>query len=121
VNIDDCLDGHSDDPDLDALMARVREAAGVGESAASPAGEKSEAAACDLGRVLAAQAAWNERTTRSLALIVECLQNLQDAWQQLDRSVRAERDGASSRPKGRRRRAVRARRSRSARSGGGLK
>jgi hypothetical protein len=79
-----------DDIDLDALMTRVREAAGsVGEVPAVTDGpaEASRGAAAELGQVLTAQAAWNERMSRSLALIAECLQGLQEAWQDLESRV----------------------------------
>jgi hypothetical protein len=80
-------DNQADDHDLDALMMRVREAARL-ETAASPAvgqaGEQITVDSLDVGAVLTAQAAWNERTTKSLAVIAECLQNLHDAAHQAE-------------------------------------
>jgi hypothetical protein len=76
------LAGSGADNDLDLLLMRVREVAGVEgglNPAAGPGGEQVTAQPVDVGAVLAAQAAWNERTTKALAVIVECLQNLHDA------------------------------------------
>ena len=125
MNIDLLLDGTSDDLELEALMARVREAAGINQTARKPPpaeqgapADGSAAPTPDLGDLLAAQVAWNERTTKSLALIVECLLGMQEAWQQLDAYVRAERarTRASARPKRGRPRVARARPGRSSKT-----
>ena len=112
MSIDKVLDDHSDDVDLDALMSRVREAAGsVGAVPAVTGGpaEASRGAAAELGQLLTAQAAWNERMSRSLAVIAECLQGLQDAWQDLESRVSSDD----------RRRSPKAKRSGRRRQGGG--
>ena len=73
-----------DDPDLDALMVRVREAAMAGgpSDSAARTGTAGDApgADADLLRVLDAQAEWNERTRQSLAALVDCLRTLRDDW-----------------------------------------
>lgn len=121
MSIEKLLNGQTVDPDLDVLMARVREAAGIVDIAApvAPApGEPAVAADEELAQVLAAQAAWNERITKSLALVVECLRTLQDGWQELDARVRGERDGLSTRAKNPRHRRARVRRANPAAGGG---
>src|SRR6266545_4167604 len=75
------------DTDLDALMARVREAAngGTGEDAsAALLAADATGGDPDLAQLIAAQGEWNDRTTKSLASIVDCLQGLQDEWTHLE-------------------------------------
>ena len=81
------------DTDLDALMARVREAAngGIGESpSAALFTADAGGGDSDLVQLITAQADWNDRTTQSLASIVDCLQGLQDEWVRMESRLRSE-------------------------------
>jgi hypothetical protein len=81
------------DTDLDALMARVREAAngGTGEdSSAALFTTDASGSDSDLGQLIAAQGEWNDRTTKSLASVVDCLQGLQDEWAHMESRLRSE-------------------------------
>jgi hypothetical protein len=73
-----------DDLDLEALMTRVREAAGAGGPVAGTArqqsGDEVNGADLDLIRVLDAQGEWNEQTRQSLAALADCLRTLRDDW-----------------------------------------
>jgi hypothetical protein len=72
-----------DDLDLDALMARIREAAssaGTGTPPRQNGSSDAKHAESDLVRVLDAQGEWNEHTRQSLAALVECLRTLRDDW-----------------------------------------
>lgn len=73
-----------DDHDLDALMARVREAAlsgGFASGAPRPqAAGDANGADVDLVRVLDAQGEWNDQARQSLTALVECLRTLRDDW-----------------------------------------
>jgi hypothetical protein len=74
------MDGTNSDLDLDRLMARVREAAVSGDCSEltldKPTGDAGDGLP-DAAQALAVQAQFNEHVTKSLAAIVECLQNLQ--------------------------------------------
>ena len=119
MNIDQFLNGQTDDAELDALMARVREAAGVkGDAAPAANAPDGRGVPSDLDQVLAAQAAWNDDIAKSLSAIVECLQTLQDAWQELDAYVRTTDARASARAKLRRRPPARVRRGHGAKRNG---
>jgi hypothetical protein len=79
--------------DLDALMARVREAAngGTGEdSSAALLTADATGGDSDLVQLIAAQGEWNDRTTKSLASVVDCLQGLQDEWAHMESRLRSE-------------------------------
>jgi hypothetical protein len=81
------------DTDLDALMARVREAAngGTGEdSSAALLTADATGGDSDLVQLIAAQGEWNDRTTKSLASIVDCLRGLQDEWVHMESRLRSE-------------------------------
>jgi hypothetical protein len=74
------------DPDLDALMVRVREAAMTGNTAelttSGPRAQTSDPAGSDfdLMRVIEAQGEWNEQTRKSIAAMVSSLRTLRDDW-----------------------------------------
>jgi hypothetical protein len=81
------------DTDLDALMARVREAANGGAGEPSSVAHLTTDETCgepDLVQLVAAQGEWNDRTTKSLASIVDCLQGLQDEWAHVESRLRSE-------------------------------
>jgi hypothetical protein len=81
--VDKLLTDVSDDAELDALMARVREAALGGGSRGSTVPSQPHDATgpgLDLLRVIDAQAEWNEHASKSLAAVVASLRTLRDDW-----------------------------------------
>jgi len=80
--------------DLEALMARVREAASGGAGEQTSLAQITRDAAGDhhpdLVQVIAAQGEWNDCTTKSLASIVDCLRGLRDEWAHVESRLRAE-------------------------------
>ena len=97
------------DLDLDALMRRVREAAGLEEEAPPPVPtefrdhDQESASPPGFNQVVAAQSAWNERTTKLLAAIVDCIQSLHDSTTELDSRMSAAAARALTPSDGRRR------------------
>ena len=83
-----------DDFDLDALMARVGEAAATGGTSETTAPAQNAPALPSrdvaLVRVIEAQGEWNEHTSKSLAGLVECLRTLRDDWTQAQTRLRQE-------------------------------
>jgi hypothetical protein len=83
-----------DEFDLDALMARVGEAAVTGDTSEIAAPAQTAAALpgrdVTLVRVIEAQGEWNERTSKSLVGLVECLRTLRDDWAQAQTRLRQE-------------------------------
>jgi hypothetical protein len=80
------------DTDLDALMVRVRRAASgvTGDDSSAALLTPDASGDADLVQLVAAQGEWNDRTTKSLASIVDCLQGLQDEWVQTESRLRSE-------------------------------
>src|SRR5580765_8562884 len=90
----------SDDPDLDALMIRVREAA-LGAAGGGTASALTQAAGAtrgdsDLIRVIDAQGEWNEHTRKLLAELAECLRTLRDDWAAAQKGLRDEMNKLSA-------------------------
>jgi hypothetical protein len=83
-----------DDFDLDALMARVGEAALTGGTSeiTAPPQTAADLTGRDLAlvRVVEAQGEWNEHTSKSLAALVECLRTLRDDWTEAETRLRQE-------------------------------
>jgi hypothetical protein len=83
-----------DDPDLEALMLRVRDAAmnGTASSGQAPPHAAGEATALELElvRVLEAQGEWNEHTRQSLAALVDCIRMLRDDSADVQAGLRRE-------------------------------
>jgi hypothetical protein len=81
----------SDQADLDTLMVRVREAAMTsGTGAGGQVAGDVNGAGIDLADVLDAQAEWNEHTSQSLAVLVDCLRTLRDGWTDAEAELRRE-------------------------------
>jgi len=73
-----------DDPDLDALMVRVRDAARGGTLASRPGqpptSSEADAGELDVVRVLEAQGDWNEQARQELVALLDCIKSLRDDW-----------------------------------------
>ena len=83
-----------DDPDLDALMLRVR-AAAMGRTYASQqtrpqASSESDAGEVEVVRTLEAQGDWNEQARQDLVALLDCIRTLRDDWNEAHAGLRRE-------------------------------
>ena len=82
-----------DDPDLDALMSRVRDAALGGLSDSGPlqlAAGEADADGLEVMKVLEAQGSWNEQVRQSLVALLDGLRTLRDDWAAAQAELRRE-------------------------------
>jgi hypothetical protein len=83
-----------DEPDLDALMLRVRDAAMAGTPGSRPvqpqASGEGDAGEPHVIRVLEAQGDWNEQARQDLVALLDCIRTLRDDWNEVHAGLRRE-------------------------------